>query len=80
MTMSVLHLCACLQVLQEFCSLAIASKATALEADIKQLQGLSDSESTDRLKLALQFRIAVKQLLHTCAWQYDPSQAQAVPI
>ena len=70
-------LCLCgLQVLQEFCNEAIASKPTTLEGDIKQYRKLqADASSHARTKLALQFRIAIKQLLHTCAWQYDPSQA-----
>ena len=65
-----------MQILQDFCNAAIASKPTSLETDIKQFKLLqADPKASDRSKMALQFRISTKQLLHTCVWQYDPSQA-----
>lgn len=72
--------CTCLQVLQDFCKEAAASKPTILEADLEHLQSLQQDPSVNaRLTLALQFRISVKRLLHSCIWQYDPSQAEVFP-
>ena len=68
-----------MQVLQDFCNEAIASKPTTIEADIKQFKALQgDASASERLKMALQFRISTKQLLHTCLWQYDPTQVDVM--
>lgn len=67
-----------LQVLHGFCSDILASKPTSLEVDqqlLERLQGGTDV--TDRQRLALQFRIAKKELLKACIRQYDPAQLAA---
>ncbi|KAL3158709.1 hypothetical protein ABBQ32_011447 [Trebouxia sp. C0010 RCD-2024] len=66
------------QVLHGFCSDILASKPTSLEVDqqlLERLQGGTDV--TDRQRLALQFRIAKKELLKACIRQYDPAQLAA---
>ena len=75
---SVLSVAAGLQVLYEFCSRILASKPTTLEADLQLLEQLpSSTGSSDRQRLALQFRIGKKALLKSCIWQYDPTQMTA---
>lgn len=67
-----------LQVLHEFCSDVLAAKPTTLEADLQLLEQLPNStDSSDRQRLALQFRIGKKTLLKSCIWQYDPTQLTA---
>ena len=72
MGMSVFSVAIGLQVLHEFCSHTIASKPTTLEADLQLLEQLpSSTGSSDRQRLALQFRIGKKALLRSCIGQYD---------
>ena len=61
-----------LQVLYGVCSHLLALKSTTLEADQQLLEQLSQSTgSTERQRLALQFRIGKKTLLKSCIQQYD---------
>ncbi|KAL3135541.1 hypothetical protein ABBQ38_006018 [Trebouxia sp. C0009 RCD-2024] len=63
------------QVVHGFCSDILASKPTSLETDQQLLERLpGGTDSTNRQRLALQFRIAKKALLKACIWQYDPAQ------
>lgn len=64
-----------LEVLQDFCKEAIASKPTTLAADISDLQSLQQGANCNaRQATATQFRISTKQLLHKCALQYGSSR------
>ena len=75
MVMSELSVTVVLQVLHEVCSNILASMPTTLEADLQLLEQLpSSTGSSDRQRLALQFRIGKKALLKSCIWQYDPTQ------
>ena len=73
---------ATLQILHALCQKLLAMKPTSLEADVAYLQQLETAwPHMERERLAAQFRIGKKKLLHSCLWQYDPHNynQQAAP-
>ena len=60
------------QVLYSLCEEIKVSKTTSLVDDARALTKLDKTESgTERQRLALQFRIAYKNLLHKCMLHHD---------
>ena len=70
---ALLHSCKhAVQVLYSFCQDILASKSTTLKDDTSALTAAQQiREGTERQRLALQFRVAYKGLLHHCVLDHE---------
>lgn len=61
-----------LQVLFDFCTHALSSKATTIKQDRAELKTLhAGDEQVERKRLAVQFRIGKKLILQSCVKQHS---------